>query len=211
MTRYLAFLRAINVGGHTVKMDGLRTHFAEVGFAAVETFIASGNVIFTTDETDAKMLQQIIESQLQQRLGYAVATFLRTDAEVAAIARYAPFAPGLMEAAGALNVAFLADPLTPEQEQTVMSLKTTIDNFHVAGREVYWLCQTKQSESTFSNTVFERSLGKRATFRGINTIRKLAAKYPPGLDDQEVLDSLISPYLKEEQLKCLQPDNCCVS
>ena len=46
MTRYVALLRAINVGGHTVKMDALRKHFSRMGFANVETFIASGNVIF---------------------------------------------------------------------------------------------------------------------------------------------------------------------
>ncbi|MCB0153064.1 MAG: hypothetical protein KDE01_36080, partial [Caldilineaceae bacterium] len=83
------------------------------------------------------------------------------------------------EAAGALNVALLAAPLTLADEKRLMSLRTPIDDFHANKREVYWLCQTKQSESTFSNAVFERALGKRATFRGMSTIRKLAAKYPP--------------------------------
>ena len=46
MTRYIAFLRAINVGGHTVKMAELKRLFEALGFTNVETFIASGNVIF---------------------------------------------------------------------------------------------------------------------------------------------------------------------
>ena len=46
MPRYITFLRAINVGGHTVKMDRLREIFESLGFANVETFIASGNVVF---------------------------------------------------------------------------------------------------------------------------------------------------------------------
>jgi uncharacterized protein (DUF1697 family) len=46
MPRYIALLRAINVGGHLVKMDALRRHFEELGFDPVETFIASGNVMF---------------------------------------------------------------------------------------------------------------------------------------------------------------------
>ncbi|HXW01123.1 MAG TPA: DUF1697 domain-containing protein, partial [Anaerolineae bacterium] len=46
LPKYIAFLRAINVGGHTVKMDYLRRLFEEMGFSKVETFIASGNVIF---------------------------------------------------------------------------------------------------------------------------------------------------------------------
>jgi uncharacterized protein (DUF1697 family) len=177
--RYIAFLRAINVGGRTIKMDALRAVFADMGFGEVETFIASGNVIFTTAHRDAPALQQRIEDALQRALGYAVTTFLRTDAEVTAVARYTPFPPAVMAAAGALNVAFLAEPLAPQDEAKVMALRTAIDDFHVHAREVYWLCQTKQSESTFSNVLFERALGRRATFRGMNTVQKLAAKYPP--------------------------------
>ena len=179
MTRYIAFLRAINVGGRTVKMDELRTLFARMGLTGVATFIASGNVIFAADDPDAAALQAQIEDELQQALGYAVATFLRTDAEVAAIARHEPFPAPVLAAAGALNVAFLANPLSTAEEQLLMTLKTAIDDFHVHGREVYWLCQTKQSESTFSNTRFDRTLRKQTTLRGINTVRKLAAQYAP--------------------------------
>jgi len=46
-----------------------------------------------------------------------------------------------------------------------MTLKTDIDDFDVHGREVYWLCQKKQSESTFSNAVLEKTLGIQATLR----------------------------------------------
>ena len=53
MPRYIALLRAINVGGHTVKMDHLRRLFEALDLAAVETFIASGNVVFHADEGDA--------------------------------------------------------------------------------------------------------------------------------------------------------------
>jgi hypothetical protein len=51
--------------------------------------------------------------------------------------------------------------------------------FHVHGREVYWLCRKKQSASTFSNNAFEKALKLGATFRGMNTIKKLAAKIRP--------------------------------
>jgi uncharacterized protein (DUF1697 family) len=46
MPKYVAFLRAINVGGHTVKMDHLRRLFEALGFTNVETFIASSDVVF---------------------------------------------------------------------------------------------------------------------------------------------------------------------
>ncbi len=92
-----------------------------------------------------------------------MATFLRTDAEVAAIARHQPFPAPVLAAAGALNVAILVEPLSAAEAQLLMTLKTAIDDFHVHGREVYWLCQAKQSESTLSNTRFERTLRKLTT------------------------------------------------
>jgi uncharacterized protein (DUF1697 family) len=59
----------------------------------------------------------------------------------------------------------------------VLALTTEIDDFRVHGREIYWLCQKKQSESTFSNTVLEKTVGRRSTLRGANTVRKMAEKY----------------------------------
>lgn len=179
MPRYIAFLRAINVGGRVVKMDQLREIFVALDFANVETFIASGNVIFETKSKDHRALQKTIEAQLQQSLGYAVETFLRTDAEVAAIARYQPFDETTMKAAVAFNVAFLAEPLNKEMLTTLQSFKTEVDEFHANDCEVYWLCRVKQSDSKFSNAAFEKKLKVKATFRGLNTIVRLAAKYPP--------------------------------
>jgi uncharacterized protein (DUF1697 family) len=179
--RYIAFLRAINVGGHTVKMDVLRRMFESLGFSNVETFIASGNVIFETPSKDNKMLEGRIGKKLKEALGYEIAAFIRTDAEVAAIASYKPFRKSELDAAAALNVAFLADALDRESTNKLMTLKTDIDDFHVHEREIYWLCLKKQSESTFSNVLLEKTLGRQSTLRGINTVRKMAEKYPPKL------------------------------
>jgi len=177
MSRFIAFLRAINVGGHTVKMDDLRRLFESLGFSGVETFIASGNVVFETTTKDATALEKRIEHELREALGYEVATFIRTDAELAGIANYRPFRPSELEAAAALNIAFLAERLDDKSKKKLMALKTDIDDFHIHGREIYWLCRKKQSESTFSNAVLEKTLGRPSTLRGANTIQKMAAKY----------------------------------
>jgi uncharacterized protein (DUF1697 family) len=175
MTRYIAFLRAINVGGHVVKMDLLRGLFESLGFSNVETFIASGNVLFETNLNSNP--EKKIESKLRAALGYDVATFIRTDAELKAVANYKAFAQSQLEAATAFNVAFLKESLDDNSNQKVMALRTDIDDFHVHERELYWLCQKKQSDSTFSNAVLEKTLGKPSTIRGVNTIQKIAAKY----------------------------------
>ena len=179
MPRLIAFLRAINVGGHNVKMDELRVLFESLGFTNVETFIASGNIIFEAKPEKNRDLEKQIEAYLQKSLGYGVATFIRTNSEIAEIAWYKPFDKAKLQIAQALNVAFLAEPLQVEAQKTLMSLSTEIDEFNVHDREVYWLCQKKQSESAFSNTLFERKLKVQTTFRGWKTILKLAAKYPP--------------------------------
>lgn len=179
MPKFVAFLRAINVGGHNIKMEELRALFESLGFSNVETFIASGNVIFEAKPENAGDLQKMIEENLRKSLGYDVATFIRTDAEIADIARYKPFDDKQLQTAQALNVAFLAEPLSDEAQKALLGLHNEIDEFHIHGREVYWLCKVKQSKSSFSNAVFERKLKVQATFRGWNTVLKLAAKYPP--------------------------------
>lgn len=179
MSRFIAYLRAINVGGHTVKMDTLRQLFEAAGFSGVETFIASGNVVFDAKSAVANTLEQRIEKQLGQALGYEVATFIRTDWELDEIAKYQPFPQPALDKAAALNIAFMRDTLDGKSKQKLMGLRTDIDDFHVHGREIYWLCLKKQSESTFSNAVLEKALGRQSTLRGVNTIRKMAEKYGP--------------------------------
>ena len=189
MPRYVAFLRAINVGGHVVRMSTLRQVFTSIGFSRVETFIASGNVVFETSSRAAAKYERQIETWLRKALGYEVATFLRTDEEVAAVAKYRPFGEKAIQNARAYCVGFVAKPLGREAEKIVKGFKSDMDDFHVNGREVYWLCKVGQGESKFSNAVLEKRLGLRATFRGMNTIRRLAAKYPASGGGDSRLDS----------------------
>ena len=91
MPKYIAFLRAINVGGHIVKMDQLRKLFEELQFENVETFIASGNVIFDTKSKNIAALEKKIDRHLHDSLGYSVSTFVRSIDEIARISAFKPF------------------------------------------------------------------------------------------------------------------------
>ncbi len=177
MARLIAFLRAINVGGHIVTMEELRRLFQELGFKDVQTFIASGNVIFSSGSTRLDAMEQTISRHLESSLGYPVAVFIRTDAEVAAVAQYQAFSEAKVRQARTQNVAFLSQALGAAQSRAVLALKSDVDDFHVNGREVYWLTSAKQGESQFSNALLERLLKAQATFRGLNTITRLAAKF----------------------------------
>ncbi len=177
MTRYFAFLRAINVGGHTVTMETLRKLCESFGLLHVETFIASGNLIFQSTGQDATELELKISSGLQGALGYAVATFIRSEQELTQIAAYQAFPQSEVDAATAFNIAFLSAPLDDMAIQKLMGLTSAIDRFMQHAREIYWLCEKKQSESTFSNAVLEKTLGVKSTLRGANTIHKMVGRY----------------------------------
>lgn len=171
--RFIAFLRAINVGGHIVTMDRLRALFEELGFGHVETYIASGNVVFDSAARNGAGLEAKIAAHLERELGYAVATFVRTTAELAAVAACEPFAG---RDGATLQVGFLAKPLTREQAALVERFWSPVDEFALHGRELYWSCSVKSHESAFSLARLERALKLEATFRNVNTVRKLAAK-----------------------------------
>jgi uncharacterized protein (DUF1697 family) len=176
MPRYFAFLRAINVGGHVVKMDALRDLFTGLGLSSVETFIASGNVVFES-RAQSSALERKIEAALQAELGYPVATFLRTGQELAAVHRYRAFDAAQVEAARAHCVGFMARGLTAAERDTLMSLQTEDDSLHVNGREIYWLARKGQGQSVISNALLERKLKLPITMRSVTTITKMAAKY----------------------------------
>jgi len=142
----VAFLRAINVGGHVVKMDRLRKLFEQTGFTGVETFIASGNVVFDlSPATTLSALEHTIEALMKKALGYDVATFIRTDRELRAVAEHEAFTPAALKKALAVNVAFVKDRLGASAVRTIGALATPSDDFEVRGREIYWLLRVRQS------------------------------------------------------------------
>ena len=177
MSRTFAFLRAINVGGHTVTMGRLRELFEMLGLQGVETFLTSGNVSFEGGTDEEAALRNRIEDHLRKALGYDVDTFLRTQRELTSLVKKCPFDASEVASAKALNIALLHAPLPRSAEARLQLLGTQVDTLRPSGREVWWLCQVRQSESKFSNAVLEKALGLKATFRGFNTLQRLAAKH----------------------------------
>jgi uncharacterized protein (DUF1697 family) len=180
MPRYLAFLRAINVGGHVVRMERLRELLAAAGFERVETFIASGNVLFDTRSRSAAAIERRIETVLADALGYEVATFVRTPADVAALASGRPFPAARLAATTALSVAFLKAAPDAAARRRLAALATEIDALRTDGREVYWSSLRKQSESLVSGAALEKALGAPTTLRSMSTIQKLVERYGLG-------------------------------
>jgi uncharacterized protein (DUF1697 family) len=178
--RYAAFLRAINVGGRVVKMERLRELFETLAFQNVATFIASGNVIFESRNTNPGELEAQIEHLLMTGLGYEVATFVRSTTEVANIAVRGPAAHGEIEAGARLYVAFMRQSADRARQQAALALKGPLDELHFQERELYWLVRKQQFlESAITGAALERVLNSPITVRSSNTVRKIAARYPP--------------------------------
>ena len=174
MSKYIAFLRAINVGGHTVKMDHLSKLFEGLGFSSVETFIASGNVIFETTAKNTATLEKKIAEHLEKSLGYPVDTFLRTIQEVGEIEKRSPFTAKGKE--DSVYVAFLHEAPNASATSALMALKNKANDFAILEREIYWLRLNKE-DPLFLKNPLEKVLKLSATMRNMTTVRKLCEKY----------------------------------
>jgi uncharacterized protein (DUF1697 family) len=184
MPKYVAFLRAINVGGRQVKMGPLAEHFQTLGYSEVQTFINTGNVIFqasdpasdpASDQACAQLAAQI-ETPLEALLGFRAEVFVR---DISALQAILATAATLSEPpnGGELNVAFLKAPLSEAQALTLAELTSPIDAFLSQGSEVYWTCQVAQHGSKFSNALFERKLKLRSTLRRVTMLKQLSEEF----------------------------------
>ena len=178
MPKYIAFLRGINVGGHRVKMDRLREIFTELGLTDVSTFIASGNVLFSTDSEDADGLRERIEGHLATQLGYEVPTFLRSTSELAAVVAFRPTELVTQADDSSSHYVIFLDTGVPDSLRSELTqLNSEMDHFCFARTEVHWLIQGKLSDSPlFDRGLEQATKGVRTTTRNMNTLRRIAAR-----------------------------------
>jgi uncharacterized protein (DUF1697 family) len=179
MSRYVAFLRGINLGNRRVKNDQLRACLEELGLDRPATFRASGNVIFDTDRRPShpEELSREIEAGLQRTLGYEVRTFLRDAEEIRAIAALQPFDSQLVSCgAGKLQVMLLAQPPTESSRSRVLALSSDEDHLAIHGRECYWLPSGRMTDSALDLKAIAAALGD-ATQRTKATIDLIAQKH----------------------------------
>lgn len=170
--RFVAFLGGINVGGHRVKMDVLRAEVSSLGYDDVATFIASGNVLFTSSKR-APRLEGEIEQHLGEALGYAVPTFVRRAADLDAIASHEPW--GAVPDGHTLAVWFLRDAPDRAATAATEALSNDQDRFVVVGTELYQQVRGGFSDSSVRPAVLSRALGRPATARNRTSLRKLVA------------------------------------
>lgn len=177
MESYVAFLRGMNLGGRRIKNEELRAEFEALGFAEVGCFRASGNVIFAADEKNEAKLTKKIEAGLGEALGYEVPVFLRSAAELRAVAALQPFdAKALQASKGKLQVTFLAQKPKAAARKRALALASDDDRLAIEGRELYWLPKGGLSDSELDLKELASALDQN-TVRTMGTVEQIVLKY----------------------------------
>ncbi len=181
MPRYIAFLRAVNVGrASTVKMDALRRVFEGLGFSNVSTFIASGNIIFESRIGNTDLLERRIEGGLMEALGKDLTPFVRSMPELQRIVAFEPFPASAPAAGDRFGVVLLSAPPGAPAVKLLESSDLGADEFRVRGREIYWLRRASPDGGVPSALLLERLLTEPFTIRSMSTLKKVAEKYAEG-------------------------------
>jgi uncharacterized protein (DUF1697 family) len=176
MYRFVAFLRGINVGGRSVKKETLRGAFESLGFVNVSTFKQSGNVVFEASIASTEEIKSRIESKLHEALGYEVAVFIRTVAQLQEIIISDPFR-GLSVEGTSFLVTFLSCELSVFPIQLPVTIpKSTAQVISATGTEVFSVTHGG-GEGALPNPFLESKLKVKATTRNLNVIRAIVEKY----------------------------------
>ncbi|WP_243436772.1 DUF1697 domain-containing protein [Streptomyces sp. FH025] len=174
MTTYIAFLRAINVGGRTVRMERLRALFAELELGNVRSYIQSGNVFFTTAEPDRAALTGRIEEHLERSLGYPVPVMLRTVDEVAELLAAEPFGGVAVTPDVRLVIAFLSEPLPPELARPHRSPKGDVEVLGADPGAAYIVVHLRDGKWV-TKEMFGKAYQGSVTSRFLHTTEKILA------------------------------------
>jgi uncharacterized protein (DUF1697 family) len=163
MTRYVALLRAVNLGKRQLKMEDLKRLASGLGLSNPRTHIASGNLLFESGQAE-KPLKEALEAALQQHMGWGVGVMVRTAAEMAAVAEANPFG----EEPDNRVVAIFLDAKPPPD--AIDKAKNAADERMAAGtREIYVHYPQGQGRSKLA--IPSAATG---TARNMNTVHKLA-------------------------------------
>ena len=177
MLRHAAFLKGMNLGGRRITNADLCACVEGLGLGEVQTFRASGNVVFDGGRRSDASLQRLLEEGLREALGYEVATFIRSRSEILTLAAAEPFEE--TGGPGKLQVALLYEPPASAARRAATALAGERDRLAFTERELFWLPDGPMSSSPLDWKALERLVGP-TTVRTMGTIEQIAARYFDG-------------------------------
>ncbi len=166
MTTFLSLLRGINVSGKkSMRMADLTALYAGLGLGHVQSYLQSGNLIFTSD-AEASTLAARIGEAIQAHYGFQVTVLMRQQADLERVLAANPFLKRNADPQ-ALYVTFLAEVPTATEIEGLGKSQQGSDEFYVVGREIYLHCPHGYGRTKLSNAFFERKLKVAATTRNL--------------------------------------------
>jgi uncharacterized protein (DUF1697 family) len=170
--KYVAFLRGINVGGKTIiKMEELRKVFSTLGFENVKSYIQSGNVVFESEETDEAKLTEKIAKAIEANF-FKTPVMVRTIDEIKDAVANNPFADEEFEDK-LFHLVFLAEKLSDEKAELLLSNNKDSEKFALRNREVYCLLRDGVADSLLGKKYIDNKLKVAATARNWRTLNKI--------------------------------------
>ena len=171
--RYVALIRAINVGGRsTIAMADLRALVEAAGMADVTTYIQTGNVVFGAPRTGRARLAARLEDALAERLGERVMVLVRTRRDLEAALARCPFDPEHDPAVAMCHLLFLDRAPDAARRRALLARQGEEYRFHV-DRDVVYYAYPRAARGRRRSIDFEGLLGARGTGRSIGVVRKL--------------------------------------
>jgi uncharacterized protein (DUF1697 family) len=171
--RYAALLRGINVSGkNMLPMKELAAMFVAAGCSKVETYIQSGNVVFSAGAGVVKGLDTRISKMIEEGFGHRVPVVIRSAAQMGMVVRENPF----LKAGGAvelMHVYFLAAAPGSEMVAGLDAGRSPGDRFEVVGGEIYLELGNGMGKSKLTNAYFDSKLKTVSTARNWRTVLKL--------------------------------------
>ena len=159
-------------GKRKIRMSDLKSLCEKLGWKDVETYIQSGNIIFTSDDQNSD-LEEILELTIKEKYGFDVPVIVRNSKELQISIDKNPFFNPDAEI-NQLHLTFLKEKPLQEKEEQILKQSYQPDKFKIVDKDVFILCAGKYHKSKLTNNFFEKKLNIGATTRNWKTILKLS-------------------------------------
>jgi uncharacterized protein (DUF1697 family) len=181
MATVVAFLRGVNMTGHnTIKMAELTVLCRKIGYKDAETYIQSGNVIFTNPDnrTEAET-ELLIEHAIKKQFGHDISVMIRSAEELKKVLKVNPFmqSEGIDQSKHA--ALFLKEAPLPIQTDKLAGIDYPPDKFFVSGKEIFIWCPNGFGKTRLYTNFFENKMkviGTARNWKTISTLVEIAEK-----------------------------------
>ncbi|HEY9082585.1 MAG: DUF1697 domain-containing protein [Flavobacteriales bacterium] len=174
MTKYLALLRGINVGGNNIiKMVDLKACFEKMGFTDVKTYIQSGNVIFKSDTKDLNQLTQTIEKTLSEQFNYNSVVVVITHQQLNKVVEEIPTNFGTDKDNYRYDVLFIKAPLKATAIIADIPQHNEVDKAYSGTHAIYFTRLIEKTNRSYLSKLIQLPIYKNITVRNWNTTSKL--------------------------------------